>query len=222
MNLIFFPPTTSVSFNYFLCIVYKCRLNLSLPLILSLPLSHQPVINLSSNLSLSLSLSHQPVTSTISVTTTDIPSSTCVYQPCTKYMYHIMYQSCTKTYTIPCTKAYHTMHQHLYHVMHQTCTTTSNHVSQACANIHKPCTKRCTSNMCHITHDILQSCHTPCTIRYHQLCSSTKYHKMFLKHVITSPLLHLQQQKNNIFINIYLSLMGLVFGLVKNPNFKQA
>jgi hypothetical protein len=37
-----------------------------------------------------------------------------------------------------------------------------------------------------------------------------------------SYLLHLQQQENNIFIKLYLSLAGLVFGLVTNPNFQQA
>jgi hypothetical protein len=47
-----------------------------------------------------------------------------------------------------------TMYQNLYHIMHQPCT-----------NIyHKPCTMRCASSIYHITHDMSQSCHTPCTI----------------------------------------------------------
>jgi hypothetical protein len=81
-------------------------------------------------------------------------------------MYHIMHQPCTKNCTLSCINhvpkpvPYHasTMYQNMYHIMHQPCTI-------SCT---KTCTITCASTIYHITHDMSQSCHTPCTIRYHQ------------------------------------------------------
>jgi glycogen synthase len=116
-----------------------------------------------------------------------------------------VHQPCTTTCTISCINhvlnLYHIMYQNLYqdhqevplamyHIMHRLM---NHNITKMCLNMyyhHQACTTtspRYASSIYHITHDMSQSCHTPCTIIYHQWCASTKYHKMCLKHVITSP-----------------------------------
>jgi hypothetical protein len=86
------------------------------------------------------------------------PTPVPMHQPCTT-----MYQTCTinhaptpvptmhHTYTISCINhvPYHA--SNMYHTIPSTM-------------YHKSCTMRCASTIYHITHDMSQSSHTPCTI----------------------------------------------------------
>jgi hypothetical protein len=112
---------------------------------------------------------HQSVTTIVFVTITDIPSSTYVSQPCirtcNKYMYHIMHQTRTKNYTIPCINhvpksvPYHTstMYRDMYHNMHQPCTI----IYPKCwyhniNDVPQPSTKECNSYIFRTIQDVSQ------------------------------------------------------------------
>jgi hypothetical protein len=111
---------------------------------------------------------HQPVPNLYHITYQD-------HQEVPLTMYHIIINICAST-----------MFQNKYQTM-------NHNVTKMCLNMYyhnQVCTitlPRYASRIYHITHDMSQSCHTPCTIRYHQLCASTKDHNMCLNHVITSP-----------------------------------
>jgi hypothetical protein len=118
-------------------------------------------------------LNHKPCISTMYINT------------CT--VYQTMHQSCKSTCTIPCTSTiYINMHQlkHVpYHVpipyhasmmyltMHKCHQgiphTYTKNVYQTMCPISNMLLKPCASTIYHITHNISQSFHTPCTIRYH-------------------------------------------------------